>query len=74
MLYVRTVLVGLGGAVVASVLWILVAFIGPLFLPMLVARIRNTGGTSAAVIGSGSILLAGLVGFVLAAVWTYRRG
>jgi hypothetical protein len=74
MLYVRTLLVGLCGAVVAAALWILVAFIVPLFLPMLIARIRNTGGTAGAVIGSDSILLAALVGFVLAAVWTYRRG
>jgi hypothetical protein len=73
MLYVRTVLAGLCGAVIAAALWIFVAFIGPIFLPMLIARIRNTGGASGAVIGSDSILLAALAGFVLAAVWTYRR-
>jgi hypothetical protein len=74
MLYVRAVLVGLSGALIAAVLWTLVAFIGPIFLPMLIMRIRNEGGASGAVISSDSILLAALVGFVLAAVWTYRRG
>jgi hypothetical protein len=73
MLYVKSFLVGIGGAVVAAVLWIVVSFVLPIFMPMLVRRTLNRGGASGASITSDSILLAALVGFVAAAWWGLRR-
>ena len=69
MLYVKSVLIGIGGAIVAAVLWTVVSFWLPIFLPMLVGRLLNRGGASGARITSDSILLAALVGFIAAAGW-----
>lgn len=73
MIYLKSLLIGTVGAVAAAVSWILVGFVLPIFLPMLVARFRNTGGMSGATIGSGSILLAALIGFIVAAGLALRR-
>jgi hypothetical protein len=48
MLYLKSLLVGIGGAIVASVLWTVVSFWLPLFVPMLVRRMLNRGGASGA--------------------------
>ena len=50
MVYVKSLLFGIGGAVLASILWVLVAFVFPLFGPMLIGRLRGTGGASAGAI------------------------
>jgi hypothetical protein len=71
--YLKSFLLGIGGAVLAVVLWISVAVILPLYLPYLIARVRGTGGISSAYIGSGSILTAALSGFVIASAWAWRR-
>jgi hypothetical protein len=73
MIYVKSVLCGIGGAIVAALLWIVVSFALPICLPMLVNRMLNRGGASGASITSDSILLAALVGFVAAAWWGVRR-
>ena len=73
MIYVKSVLFGVGGAVLAAVLWITVKFVLPMYVPYLVARIRRTGGYSGASIASDSIVIAALVGFVIAFVWEWLR-
>jgi hypothetical protein len=73
MVYLKSCLFGIGGAVIGVVLWITVAFILPLYVPYLVARVRGTGGISSAYIGSGSILIAALIGFIIAFAWTWYR-
>jgi hypothetical protein len=73
MLYVKSVLVGVIGAIAAAVLWMIVSFVLPLYVPMLVDRFLNRGGMGAASIGSGSIMLGGLLGFVIACWWGFRR-
>jgi len=73
MRYLKSVLVGIGGAIVAVFLWIVVSFCVPLFGPMLMGRLLNQSGVSGTVITSESILLAALVGFVEAAGWALRR-
>ncbi len=71
--YLKSFLFGIGGAVIAMVLWITVAFVLPLWLPYLVARVRGTGGISSGYIGSGSILIAALIGFIIAFAWAWYR-
>ena len=73
MVYLKSFLFGIGGAVIGVVLWITVAFILPLYVPYLVARVRGTGGISSGYIGSGSILIAALIGFIIAFAWAWYR-
>jgi hypothetical protein len=54
-------------AIATAILWIVVRFVLPLAVPQLLSRIGATqsgSGGAGAVIGSGSILLAALLGFV----------
>ena len=73
MVYLQSLLFGIGGAVIASFVWCTVAFVLPLFAPMLIGRIRGTGGMSSAQIDSGSILIAALVGFIIGFAWEWYR-
>ena len=73
MVYLKSFLFGLGGSALAVVLWITVAFVLPMLVPYLVARVRGTGGVSFGYIGSGSILLAALIGFIIAFAWEWHR-
>jgi hypothetical protein len=71
--YLKTFLVGMGGSVVAMLLWIACAFFLPIYLPFLISRVTGTGGMAAASVGSGSVFLAALIGFVIGAAWEMRR-
>ena len=73
MVYLKSFLFGIGGAVLAAVLWFTLAFIVPLYGPYLIARIRGTGRISSAYVGSNSILIAALVGFIIAFAWEWHR-
>ena len=73
MVYLKSCLFGLGGAALAVVLWITVAFILPMYVPYLLARVKGTGGVSSAYIGSNSIMIAALIGFIMAFAWAWYR-
>jgi hypothetical protein len=73
MMYIKGFLAGIAGAILFAGLWIIVSFILPIFGPAVLDRFLNQGGASAARISSASILLAALIGFVLAACWALRR-
>ncbi len=73
MVYVKSILFGLGGAVLAAVLWITATLLLPIFLPYAISRIRGTGGDSFGRVTSDSILIAALVGFVIAFAWEWYR-
>lgn len=73
MVYLKSFLFGLAGAAIAVVLWITVAVVLPIFVPYLVARVRGTGGMSAGSVGSDSILIAALIGFIAASAWSWYR-
>ena len=73
MIYLKSVLFGVGGAVLAAVLWIAVKFLLPIFMPYAISRLRGTGGASGASITSDSILIAALVGFAMAFAWEWHR-
>lgn len=73
LVYIRIFLFGIGGAVLVALLWLLVGFILPLYGPYLMARLRGTGGVSSAYIASDSILIAALIGFVIAFLWGWYR-
>ena len=71
--FLKSILFGVVGALIGVVLWFTVAFILPLYGPYLMARIRGTGGVSSSSVGSGSLLLAALIGFIVAFVWKSHR-
>jgi hypothetical protein len=73
MIYFKSIIVGLITAVATSLLWILAVFVFPIVIPFLISRITNSGGVGFAVVGSGSILIAGLVGFAVGFYWQFRR-
>jgi hypothetical protein len=73
MVYLKSFLFGLGGSVLAVVLWFTVAFILPVYGPYLVRRITGTGGVADAYISSNSILLAALIGFIIVFAWEWHR-
>jgi hypothetical protein len=63
-------------AIATAMLWIVVSFVLPLVVPLFLSRIGATqsgSGGAGAVIGSGSILLAALLGFIGGLVWTLWR-
>jgi hypothetical protein len=74
MIYLKSVLFGLAGAIVASVIWILATFVLPLVIPQLLSRLGGGDGAGAAGarITSDSILLTALVGFAVGFYWRFR--
>ena len=75
MAYLKVLLFATLGALAGAVLWIVVGFVLPIAAPMLISRFASRGGVGAAgaTIGSGSILLAAIIGLVVAGVWAVRR-
>jgi hypothetical protein len=73
MIYVKSFLFGIGGAVVAAVLWILVKFVLPMWAPYVIGRLRGTGGMSGGYITSDSVWLAALLGFLVAFAWSWSK-
>jgi len=71
--YIKSVLFGIGGAIVASVLWILIAFVLPIFVPYLIGRIRGASGVSGAYLTSDSVVIAAFLGFVVGFGWEWSR-
>jgi hypothetical protein len=69
----KSALSGIAGAIIAVLLWVLVALVLPIELPMLMSRITGEGGASGAVITSDSMLLAALVGFAAGFYWRFRK-
>ncbi|MBI1874517.1 MAG: hypothetical protein HYS05_11630 [Acidobacteria bacterium] len=73
MIYLKSLVFGIGGAVVASVLWIMIAFVLPMWAPYVIGRLRGTGGVSTGYISSGSVVIAALIGFLVAFAWQWHR-
>jgi hypothetical protein len=59
MIYLKSVMFGIAGAIVVSVLWVLAAFVLPILIPQLLSRLGGGDGAGAAGarITSGSILV-----------------
>ena len=75
MAYVKSALVGVVAALAASLIWILAVFVLPIAAPFLISRMFGTDGAGAAgaSVSSGSILVAGLFGFLAGFSWHVRR-
>ena len=76
MMYLKSILVGIVGAVAASMLWILTVFVIPLLILLFMSRDTGSGGIGAVSVGvpdSGLVLAPALVGFAIGFFWEYRR-
>jgi hypothetical protein len=74
--YLTAAGVGVLTGIATAILWIVVRFILPIAMPLFLSRIGATesgSGGAGAVIGSGSILMAALLGFVGGFVWMIWR-
>jgi hypothetical protein len=63
-------------AIAATILWIVIRFVLPVVVPFLISRIganQSGSGGAGAVIGSGSIILAALLGFIGGFAWMLWR-
>ena len=76
MVYIKIFLCGIGGAVLTSALWIIARSVLPVWGPYVIRRLRGTGGVSEGYVGSDSILIAALIGFIIASAlaWFRLRG
>jgi hypothetical protein len=77
MRYLTAAGVGVLTAIAAAMLWIVVRFVLPLVVPLLLSRIGATqsgSGGAGVVVGSESISLAALLGFVGGFAWKLWRG
>jgi hypothetical protein len=75
MIYLKSIVIGAAGAILAVLLWVFVAFVLPIFVPIALSQVTgsSSGGIGAAYIDSGSIALAALIGFAIGSLWTFRR-
>jgi hypothetical protein len=76
MRYLTAAAFGVLTAIATAILWIVVRFVLPIAVPFFLSRVGATQsgiGAASAVIGSGSILLAALVGFVGGVAWMLWR-
>jgi ABC-type phosphate transport system permease subunit len=72
MVYVKALVVGIVGALLFAIAWAWAALQVPIWWQMWQQR-NEGGGVGASYVGSGSILLAALIGFLLGFLWTLRR-
>ena len=72
MTYIQSVAFGIGGALLAAVLWIVVALVLPMVVPFVIGRLRGTGGVAGAYLTSHSVLIAAVIGFLVTFVWRLR--
>jgi hypothetical protein len=77
MRYLTAAGAGVLTAIATAVLWVLVRFVAPIALPFFISRTSAGGsggvGAAGAVIGSGSILLAAVIGFLGGVLWVLLR-
>jgi hypothetical protein len=74
MIYVKAAAVGIITALLLAVLWVMAALWLPIYWEMFRAYLRNDGGAAAnSMVGSGSALLAALIGFAAGFYVTVRR-
>jgi hypothetical protein len=74
MLFLKVLAVGVASGLLLAVLWVLAALWLPLYVDTLLSYWRNEGGgVGASSVGSGSALLAAIIGSAAGFYWTIRR-
>ena len=74
MIYIKATVIGMLSAMILAVVWVVAALWLPVYGQMWLSYMRNEGaGGGGSSVGSGSTLLAAIIGFVCGFVWTVRR-
>jgi hypothetical protein len=73
MMYVKAAAIGILSGLLFAVVWVAAALWLPIYGQMFLSQMRNEGGVAAAYVGSGSAMLAALIGFTAGFSWTVRR-
>ena len=73
MLYVKATAVGILAALLFAVVWFWAALQVPMWWQEWQQRNHGGGVAGVSSVGSGSVLLAALIGFVLGFFWVVRR-
>ena len=72
MTYLKATAVGIVTAIIFGAAWMWAALQLPIWWQMWQQRSQGAGA-GAAMVGSGSVLLAALIGFIVGFSWTMRR-
>jgi hypothetical protein len=72
MTYLKATAVGIVTAIIFGAAWMWAALQLPIWWQMWQQR-NQGGGAGVAMVGSGSVLLAALIGFIIGFSWTMRR-
>jgi hypothetical protein len=73
MLYLKATAAGIVSGLLLATVWLLTALWLPVYFEVFLGWLRNEGGTGASSVGSGSVLLAAIIGFILGFYWTIHR-
>lgn len=73
MIYGKAAAVGIASGLLFAILWVAAALWLPLYGQMFLSQMRNEGGVAASYVGSGSAMIAALIGFSAGFWWTVRR-
>lgn len=72
--YLKSLLVGIVAALVASVLYVMAVFVLPILVPFLLSKITGTGGAAGASLSDGPVLIIAVIAFAAGFYWQLRRG
>lgn len=70
----KSLLVGIVAALVASVLYVMAVFVLPILVPFLLSKIAGTSGAAGASLSDGPVLIVAVVAFAAGFYWQLRRG
>jgi hypothetical protein len=73
----KAFLVGVAGALLGCVLWILATVLVPALLPVVIQQLSDNGGGGASAAGvyfsTGPLLIVAVIGFAAGFAWQLRR-
>lgn len=72
--YLKSVLVGMVAALLASVLYVMAVFVLPILVPFLLSKMTGTGGAAGASFSDGPVLIVAVIAFAAGFYWQLRRG
>jgi len=72
-IYLKSAVAGIIGAVAAVAIWLIAEFVSPIVLALVFSRVTGAGGIGAVSSGTLTIFTVALLGFLAGFVWQFRR-
>jgi hypothetical protein len=75
MIYFKSVLAGFAAALAATIIYVFCFVVLPILVPFLRSRLSGSTGSggAGAFVGSGSLFIVAVVGFIIGFYWSFRR-